>query len=148
MDGEEKLTRREFFLNCTMAAGLIASLGTAVLYGLKFAIPPLRRPRYHKVYLSTADALKPGETLEFTDLQGKKALLVNMDGKFIAFSLVCTHLGCIVEWNPEKREFYCPCHQGRFDAEGKVISGPPPRPLDRFEVVVEEGLIYAKLKEV
>jgi len=58
------------------------------------------------------------------------------DGSFKAFSLICTHLACTVSWNPEKREFYCPCHEGFFDAEGKVLSGPPPAPLERWKVEV------------
>jgi cytochrome b6-f complex iron-sulfur subunit len=58
------------------------------------------------------------------------------DGTFKAFSLICTHLACTVSWNPEKREFYCPCHEGFFDAEGKVLSGPPPAPLERWKVEV------------
>jgi cytochrome b6-f complex iron-sulfur subunit len=58
------------------------------------------------------------------------------DGSFKALALVCTHLACTVSWNPDKKEFYCPCHEGFFDAEGKVISGPPPAPLERWKVEV------------
>ncbi len=54
-----------------------------------------------------------------------------------AFSLICTHLGCIVEWQPAELEFYCPCHDGRFDQFGEVISGPPPVPLEQFATRVE-----------
>jgi cytochrome b6-f complex iron-sulfur subunit len=59
------------------------------------------------------------------------------DGTFKALSLVCTHLACTVSWNSEKREFYCPCHEGFFDAEGKAVSGPPPAPLERWKVEVK-----------
>jgi cytochrome b6-f complex iron-sulfur subunit len=61
-------------------------------------------------------------------------LLREDDHTFKAFSLVCTHLACIVTWNAEKKEFYCPCHDGFFDAEGRVLSGPPPSPLERWKV--------------
>lgn len=54
-----------------------------------------------------------------------------------AFSLVCTHLGCIVKWEEGNREFYCPCHDGRFDQFGEVIAGPPPVPLEQIPVRVE-----------
>ena len=64
-------------------------------------------------------------------------LLRGEDGAFKAFSLVCTHLACIVTWNAAKNEFYCPCHDGFFDAEGKVLSGPPPSPLERWKVEVK-----------
>lgn len=59
------------------------------------------------------------------------------DGNFKAFSLVCSHLACTVVWNREKKEFSCPCHDGLFDAEGNVLSGPPPSPLERWKVEVE-----------
>jgi cytochrome b6-f complex iron-sulfur subunit len=59
------------------------------------------------------------------------------DGGLKAFSLVCSHLGCTVQWNPEKKTFYCPCHDGLFDAEGNVVSGPPPAPLERLKVEVK-----------
>jgi len=64
-------------------------------------------------------------------------LLRGDDHTFKAFSLVCTHLACIVTWNAEKKEFYCPCHDGFFDAEGRVLSGPPPSPLERWKVEVK-----------
>ncbi len=72
-------------------------------------------------------------------------LLRGEDGSLKALSLVCTHLACTVSWNAEKKEFYCPCHEGFFDAEGKVISGPPPASLERWKVEVrgEKAVIGA-----
>lgn len=54
-----------------------------------------------------------------------------------AFSLTCTHLGCTVQWQAAKKEFYCPCHDGRFDEFGDVLAGPPPIPLEQIPVRVE-----------
>ena len=54
-----------------------------------------------------------------------------------AFSLVCTHLGCMVQWQEGDQEFYCPCHDGRFDQFGEVLAGPPPVPLEQIAVRVE-----------
>ncbi|MCC7439915.1 MAG: Rieske (2Fe-2S) protein [Armatimonadetes bacterium] len=56
------------------------------------------------------------------------------DGTIRAISLRCTHTGCPVHWVDASREFHCACHGGRFDAEGRVIAGPPPRPLQRLRV--------------
>jgi len=53
-----------------------------------------------------------------------------------AISLVCTHLGCLVHWVPEKNIYYCPCHEGVFDPDGNVLAGPPPIPLERLKVEV------------
>jgi menaquinol-cytochrome c reductase iron-sulfur subunit len=56
---------------------------------------------------------------------------------YIAMSNICTHLGCRVRWIEERQQFFCPCHNGVFDRDGNVVSGPPPRPLDRYDVRVE-----------
>jgi len=57
----------------------------------------------------------------------------------IALSNVCTHLACRVTWKEEPKNYVCPCHDGRFDTKGQVVSGPPPRPLDRYPTKVENG---------
>lgn len=59
------------------------------------------------------------------------------DGSVVVFEPHCTHLGCAYEWKQEVKQFHCPCHGGKFNAEGDRIDGPPPRPLDRFDVKVE-----------
>ena len=64
------------------------------------------------------------------------------DGSIIVFSPWCTHLGCAYHWEPSKHEFICPCHDSRFSIDGRVIQGPAPRPLDRFEVKVEGKRIW------
>lgn len=63
----------------------------------------------------------------------------------IVLSATCTHLGCTVRWDDQKREFACPCHGGRFDAEGKVIGGPPPRGLANLPAEIRDGDIYVGL---
>jgi len=60
-------------------------------------------------------------------------------GNLRVFSSTCTHLACNVIWREEERVFVCPCHSGRFDAEGKRIAGPPTRPLVVLEHKIEEG---------
>jgi menaquinol-cytochrome c reductase iron-sulfur subunit len=61
---------------------------------------------------------------------------------FSVFSPKCTHLGCATQWNSNTQQFFCPCHGGVFDAEGKVVAGPVPRALDRYETKVENGRLY------
>jgi Rieske Fe-S protein len=65
--------------------------------------------------------------------------VIRTEDGFRAFSLVCTHLGCIVQWNAAKREFECPCHAARFDADGRVTGGPPPKPLPQYNVAAAQG---------
>ncbi len=68
---------------------------------------------------------------------GSPALVVRTRESLRAFSLICTHLGCTVQWQTDKKEFYCPCHDGRFDEFGDVQAGPPPIPLEQISVRVD-----------
>lgn len=61
------------------------------------------------------------------------------DRDVTAFSATCTHLGCQVRWDAEAKKFICPCHGGVYDANGQVLEGPPPRPLDRIETRLDDG---------
>ena len=63
---------------------------------------------------------------------------------YAVISNICTHLGCRVRWIPERDSFFCPCHNAVFAKDGAVVDGPPPRPLDRYESKVEDGVIYIK----
>ena len=77
---------------------------------------------------------------------GKPILLIRMtETEYRAFSAVCTHLGCLVQWRHGERDVFCPCHGGRFDAEGKVVGGPPPRPLTPYPVAVVGGEVEIRL---
>lgn len=69
--------------------------------------------------------------------------VLTTDGRtYVAMSNICTHLGCRVRWISEQDEFFCPCHNGVFDIEGNVVAGPPPHPLDRYDVKVENDQLY------
>jgi cytochrome b6-f complex iron-sulfur subunit len=63
---------------------------------------------------------------------GAPAIVTRSQDGVLALSMVCTHLGCLVQWDSGKRQFHCPCHDGKFDEFGDVISGPPPLPLERL----------------
>lgn len=64
------------------------------------------------------------------------------------FSDVCTHLGCRVSWHADQEHYISPCHDGHFDILGKVISGPPPRPLDEFVTKIEGGELFVQLPPI
>jgi menaquinol-cytochrome c reductase iron-sulfur subunit len=61
---------------------------------------------------------------------------------FVAMSNICTHLGCRVRWIADLGHFFCPCHNAAYDKNGEVTSGPPPRPLDKFQVKEENGQLF------
>ena len=69
------------------------------------------------------------------------------DGHVTAFGPQCTHLGCAYHWDDARSEFVCPCHNSLFGLDGKVLAGPAPRPLDRYETKVQNGkLLLGRLR--
>lgn len=76
-------------------------------------------------------------------------IIVNLPGRgMVAYSDVCTHLSCAVLYTPDNQQFYCPCHEGHFDAyTGEVLGGPPTRPLSTIELDVRGDTIYAVKEE-
>jgi cytochrome b6-f complex iron-sulfur subunit len=71
-------------------------------------------------------------------------IVVRTPQGFRAYSAICTHLGCIVAWNEQRRQIDCPCHAGVFDISGRVVSGPPPRPLPENGVMVVNDEVLVK----
>lgn len=63
------------------------------------------------------------------------------DNQVVAFTPTCTHLGCAYHWDDASHTFICPCHTSSFAIDGKVLGGPAPRPLDRYEVKIESGVL-------
>ena len=74
-------------------------------------------------------------------LAGKPVMVFRRQGALVAFSTVCSHLGCTVSYNRGEKIFQCPCHGGEYDEEGTVIDGPPPSSLERLNVKEENGKI-------
>jgi Rieske Fe-S protein len=77
----------------------------------------------------------------------KPALLVRTPtGEYKAFSAVCTHLDCIVQYRPDLRLIWCACHNGQYNLSGKNIAGPPPRPLEEYAVNIRgEEIVVSKM---
>lgn len=74
-------------------------------------------------------------------------ILRKSDKEVAVFSSMCTHLACRVKWMEDESAYVCPCHDARFGLGGEVLSGPPPRPLDKMEAKVEEGNLFIFFKE-
>ena len=81
---------------------------------------------------------------EVVAVDDKPVVVVNTEqGGIKAYSAICTHLGCISKWDPQRQVILCPCHDGRFNpVNGAVISGPPPTPLPAYQVSVEGETIF------
>lgn len=87
----------------------------------------------------TADQFSPDTVTAFP--RGRFYLACLEDGGFIALSRRCTHLGCTVPWDALQKRFACPCHASVYDIRGQVVQSPAARPLDRFEIKIENGRI-------
>ena len=148
--------RRALAVFVNSVAGLIGAGLTTVLGA--FALRPATRSGERWLQAASLDDLTPHEpvprvvTLSRQDgwyLERSRAtVFVVWDGKssLHALSATCTHLGCQVRWDAESTHFRCPCHGGVFDAEGKVVSGPPPRPLERLDARLDgEGRVLVRL---
>lgn len=106
----------------------------------RFLAPSTDAGKLEKVKISRTEVPMGGA--HFFSFHGKPAVVLQVTpGQFTALSAVCTHLGCVVKWVPEKSEFLCPCHAGRYSAEGKVLAGPPPSPLEVLPVSLADDQI-------
>jgi nitrite reductase/ring-hydroxylating ferredoxin subunit len=90
--------------------------------------------------------LEPGGSLNFfyPDENDSAILVRSRDGQYYAYGQKCTHFTCPVYYSKEHERLECPCHEGGFDARtGNVLYGPPPRPLDKVEIEVRGGEVWA-----
>ena len=141
-EGEDDVTRREFVRYLVLASGAFAAgtVAIAAITSLRSVNEGEPRP------IVKADRVAPGEAYLFRyPTDDDPAILLRLpDGELHAFSQKCTHLGCVVTFQPNDKQLFCPCHDGVFDAAtGVVLEGPPPRPLGRIDVEVRNGVVWA-----
>lgn len=155
-DSRGSISRRRFL---GYLSGLLSALITAAL-----ALPLarfyvgnafVRRPTRWLKLGPTAD-ITPGTPrlyrISFPEQDGWRETTARRDvyaasangQDFFVLSNICTHLGCPVHWDDKVKEFLCPCHGGVFSFEGKVLKGPPPRPLVRMTHKIEGGTLYVQ----
>jgi Rieske Fe-S protein len=145
------LPPRRAFLDALLGAGFI-STALALIYPVwKYLIPPASgEPTTTSVVAGRLADLKPNSGILFKFGSRPGILVRTVDGEVRAFSAVCTHLDCTVQFKTDTAQLWCACHNGTYDLGGAVVSGPPPRPLERFtthlrgdagaeEVVVSRG---------
>lgn len=147
--------RRDFLgtlATAFMSGGLVAGYGLFAIHAGKFLYPSSRGSTVWQ-FVSTLDQLAVGDSLPFLTASGAKIVVARQgEGEstddFIALSSVCPHLGCAVHWESQNDRFFCPCHNGAFDAQGKPTEGPPAaanQELTRFPLKVEDGLLYIEV---
>jgi cytochrome b6-f complex iron-sulfur subunit len=141
---KKEMSRRDF-IDWVIRGGILATLSGILFPVLAYLWPVMGRgPGSDMQEVATVDEIPLGAGKKVI-LDGSALLLIRTPQEFKAFSAICTHLGCVVDWDGRKREIVCPCHAGIFDLEGRVVSGPPPRPLPSYPVKVMNGKVYLKL---
>ena len=132
------MTRRGF-LDYIVGAGALVLFGGMGATVTEYLLPPHEKGGNGGEALAVAASeLAVGDAKKF-EFNGKAALVIHMPTGFFALSAVCTHLGCIVGWDRDKKLIVCPCHNGIFDYRGNIVSGPPPKPLQSFQVAIRNG---------
>ena len=134
---------RRRFANLFLGGSLIGTAASFIYPLIRYLIPPRQaEAAANKVIAAKTGELAPNSAKLFR-FGNSSALLINTaDGQLRAFSATCTHLTCTVRYEGDTSTLFCPCHNGRFDLAGNVISGPPPRPLEAYVVEVSGGDIY------
>jgi menaquinol-cytochrome c reductase iron-sulfur subunit len=159
-ESEMEISRRNFLTKVGIALG---SLSAALLAGpvLAFLVAPLfRKPPEIWRSVGKVSDFKVGETVEVTFEEASPLPWAGVTARtaawlrrvsereFIAFSVQCTHLGCPVSWLAGAKLFMCPCHGGVYYADGRVAAGPPPEPLPRYKVRIQNDEVQLLVSEV
>lgn len=153
--GDSTTSRRGFLRLAGVFSAVIGfMLGVPIL---GYLLAPLSRAADKGNWVDLGAAEEVGE--EFVDktyqnlvqdgwhkaiLQQRVYVRKEGEGQYVALSNVCTHTACSVQWDATNKKFLCPCHGGEFDQSGKVVKGPPEKPLERFQTRVEKGRLQVR----
>jgi len=151
-----QVDRRGFMRAAVGVIGGLAALALAAPMVATLVGPMYRRQPKRFTRLGSVDALPLNQPVnlsfqdESQDAYVRQAVLHDVwvirhsSTEVTAFSPICTHLGCHYNWDSQAREFVCPCHGSVFSIDGKVLSGPAPRPLDTLPHRIEKGDLYVE----
>ena len=141
-----QLISRRTFLRYVLNGGVFALVGAALYPIARYLYPPLGV----EASVSSVAAAKVGElavnTAKIFRFGNRPGILVRTpQDELKAFSAVCTHLNCTVQYKDDDSLIWCACHNGKYDLNGQVISGPPPRPLEAYQVNVRgDDIVVSK----
>jgi len=147
MSEDAKGSQRRSLLKWLLGGGAVAWLGTVLYPVFRYLQPPeVPEANVSSVKAATVDEIPPdsGKIFKFGSQPG--ILIHTPDDKWRAFSAVCTHLGCIVQYRQDLDEIWCACHNGHYNLQGKNIAGPPPRPLEEYVVNIQGKDVYVSRK--
>lgn len=148
-----EISRRKM-MGLTVGVINLGLIGAIVGPMVGFAIAPLNNKRKQRwVELMDESLIAPGEVKEvnysmrvvdgYHEIEQKYTVFLRRgEQDLICLDPACTHLGCRVKFQTDQHKFICPCHGGVFDDQGNNKSGPPPKPLERYPVKIENGKIW------
>ena len=131
-----------------MGGGVFASVASFLYPVLRYLVPPrVANLGGDEVVACKKSEIGLNSSKIFRFGTRPALLIVTAEGEYRALSAVCTHLGCTVQYRPDLREIWCACHNGMYDLNGRNVSGPPPRPLEQFQVHVRgEELVVSRTR--
>jgi cytochrome b6-f complex iron-sulfur subunit len=141
---EKGAGRRDFLANAFMGAGLAVSHLFAAGLALRY-LYPTQKTGEQRLFVGLRSEMPPGTALAYEAPGGRTINIVRSSRGFVALSDVCPHLGCRVHFESQDEQFVCPCHDGRFDAAGKPVSGPPAEmgsALPQYEVREDGDMVF------
>lgn len=144
-NSSNKNNNRRDFLGMLLGGGFFAWIISLFYPVFKYLEPPkVEEVKVSSVKIGSVEDMEKdsGKIIKF----GNKPVIVirKPEGEYIAFAGVCTHLDCIVQFRKDYGQIYCACHNGRYDLNGRNVSGPPPAPLKKFGVTIkkDEVIVY------
>lgn len=138
--------KRKSFINLFLGGSLIGAVASFLYPVIRYLIPPKQSEAdVNSIVVAKVGELAPNTSKVFK-FGSKPGILINTtQGDLMALIAVCTHLTCTVVYEADAEILFCPCHNGRFDVNGNVISGPPPAPLETLDVkIAGEDIIVSK----
>ena len=126
---ESKKFNRKEFLQLSLAMGTLGVLPACALFDKK-----------EMLVCSLEDLTASGALIR--RFNRRRIFFTLRQGKILAISLRCTHKRCTVGWEAATEQFICPCHDGRYDRDGKVLDGPPEEALRRYKTDLREDQVY------
>jgi len=137
MPNENKSISRRRLMGYAWMGAVAIVIGELIGGTIAFLWPRRKGPRVETVFIAgKVTDFKVGEVIPF---RKERTFIMRTEGGFLAISAICTHLNCIVNWNEMLKTFECPCHGAKFNQNGEVLEGPPPRPLNLYKLQIVAG---------
>lgn len=140
------IQERRTLIRWLLGSGFTASIISFLYPAIRFMNPPaVSEAAVNEAPAGSVSDLKPNEARIIRFGSRPVLLIRSSENEWRAFSAICTHLNCTVQYQQAERQIWCACHNGFYDLNGRVVSGPPPRPLEEYAVRIRgEEVVVAR----